>query len=129
MQPARKSSPGLWFVVTAGWLVFVWSWIRVAQETSAGTVMWGVVMLVATTAIVVGVTVWWVVHNLGIYRRKGPRRSVPLAMPDYRTDFVGRDLDGDWMLLRRSSVVVVRMDDGGKRFVPGVESACWGLPR
>lgn len=125
----RKSSPGLWFVISGGWLLFVWSWIRVAQETSVGTVLSGIVVLAVMTVVAVAITLWWILHNLGIYKRKGPRRSVPLVMPEYRNDFLGRDLDGDWMLLRRSSVVLVRMDEGDKRFLPGVESAHWGLDR
>ena len=113
--------------IAAGWGVFAWSWLRVAGRTPAATAVWGVLAVAVITVVTVGLTTWWIAHNLRIYRRKGPRRSVPLAMPDYRSDFLGRSLQADWLLLRRSSVVVVRVDDEGKRFVAGVESPGWGL--
>lgn len=128
VEPAPKA-PGVALAIAAGWAVFFWSWVRVLQRTSISTLAWGVLVLVVITAVVVSITVWWITHNLRIYRRKGPRRSVPVAMPEYRTDFVGRDLHGDWMMLRRSSVVLVGVDEEGKHFLPGVESGAWGVRR
>ena len=127
MHARRWKGIGQWLAISGGWVVFVWAWIHVSQRTSLATLLWGVAAIAVTTLVALSVTVWWVVHNLRIYRRKGPRKSVPIAMPDYRSDFMGRSLDADWSLLRRSSVVVVRIDDQGKRFVAGVESRGWGV--
>jgi hypothetical protein len=110
-----------WLAILGGWLVFGWSWMRVARETSPDTVLWGVGAIGAITVLVIATTAWWIVHNIRIYKKKGPRRSVPIAMPGYRQDFLGRELDGDWSLLRRSSVVVVLAEDGRKRFALGLE--------
>jgi hypothetical protein len=121
METLTTKEKGQWLAVLGGWILFVWFWLRVAGETSPGTILWGVAAVGAITALVTTTTVWWIVHNLRIHKRKGPRRSVPIAMPVYRQDFLGRDLDGDWSLLRRSSVVVVLAEDGRKRFALGFE--------
>jgi hypothetical protein len=123
----RRNRIGQWVAVTGGWIVFGWAWIHVGGHTSLPTALWGIAAVAVIAVVTLSVTVWWVVHNLRIHRRKGPRRSVPIAMPDYRSDFLGRSLDADWGLLRRSSVVVVRIDDQGKRFLAGVESPGWGV--
>jgi hypothetical protein len=121
MQTLTRKEAVQWVAVLAGWTVFAWSWMRVAGETSPDTILWGVAAIGAIAALVMTTTIWWIVHNIRIYQRKGPRRSVPIAMPAYRRDFLGRDLDGDWSLLRRSSVVVVLAEDGRKRFALGLE--------
>jgi hypothetical protein len=127
MEGLRWRGFGQWLAIAGGWVVFVWAWIHVGQRTSLPTVLWGVMVVAVMTVVALSVTLWWVVHNLRIHQRKGPRRSVPIAMPDYRADFLGRSLDADWSLLRRSSVVVVRIDDQEKRFIAGLESPGWGL--
>ena len=126
MHPRRWKGIGQGLAISGGWVIFVWAWIHVSHRTSLATLLWGVAAVAVVTLVALSVTVWWVVHNLRIHRRKGPRTSVPIAMPDYRSDFLGRSLDADWSLLRRSSVVVVRVDDQGKRFIAGVESRGWG---
>jgi len=118
---------GQGLAISGGWVIFVWAWIHVSHRTPLATLLWGVAAVAVITLVALSVTVWWVVHNLRIHRRKGPRKSVTLAMPDYRSDFLGRSLDADWSLLRRSSVVVVQVDDQGKRFIAGVESRGWGV--
>jgi hypothetical protein len=118
---------GQGLAISGGWVIFVWAWIHVSHRTSLATLLWGVAAVAVITLVALSVTVWWVVHNLRIHRRKGPRKSVTIAMPDYRSDFLGRSLDADWSLLRRSSVVVVQVDDQGKRFIAGVESRGWGV--
>jgi hypothetical protein len=41
---------------------------------------------------VLAVTIWWIRHNVAIYRRKGPRRGRPENPPRTDEDRLGRDV-------------------------------------
>jgi hypothetical protein len=61
-------------------------------------------------------------YNLGIYRRKGPRRTVPDVKEDVGADALGRKLIHPGVgELRSARVVTVSLSDGnGKSLSPGV---------
>jgi hypothetical protein len=62
-------------VLTALWLNFAAFWLRVYHLTSIADAFGSFVslaVLISAYGVVVG---WWIVHNLRIHRRKGPRRG------------------------------------------------------
>ena len=99
-----------------GWAALGWAWWRVAERgqlPTAGMVLTPVLLALATYAV----TSWWVRHNLAIYRRKGPRRSVPGAAWPYLTDRRGRMLRMDRAEVRAAREVVVEIGpDGDKHY-------------
>ncbi|MBZ8141092.1 hypothetical protein CLD22_14410 [Rubrivivax gelatinosus] len=101
-------------MVVAGWVLFVWGWERVA---SGSPEVGELLRLIAGALVLVPVlTLSWVLHNVGIYRRKGPRRSSPMVALDYTRDFNGRRIDADWSVLAGARRVLIRNDGGHKRF-------------
>lgn len=102
-------------VITAGWLIFAWSWHRV----TAGRPELGELRLLMLGALVVvpPLTLGWVAHNVGIHRRKGPRRSVPAVALRYDTDFNGRHIEADWSRLTRARRIDIVVEGNRKRFV------------
>lgn len=101
-------------VVLAGWVLFVWGWERVASgQPAVGELLW---LIVGALVLVPALTLSWVLHNVGIYRRKGPRRSSALVALDYTHDFNGRRIDADWTALAGARRVLIRNDGGHKRF-------------
>ncbi|MBG6080539.1 hypothetical protein IWX58_002226 [Rubrivivax gelatinosus] len=101
-------------VVLAGWVLFVWGWERVASgQPAVGELLW---LIVGALVLVPALTLSWVLHNVGIYRRKGPRRSSALVALDYTHDFNGRRIDADWTALASARRVLIRNDGGHKRF-------------
>jgi hypothetical protein len=58
------------------WLLFVAMWYRVYWITTIGDVKDAVAYLAGITAAYSVLVTAWVLHNIAIYRRKGPRREV-----------------------------------------------------
>jgi hypothetical protein len=83
--------------VLAGWWLFFWGWQRVfdrgADFSELRVLVFGALLLVPV------LTLSWIAHNRGIYRRKGPRRAVQDARLHYERDFNGRTVQGDWAAL------------------------------
>lgn len=109
----RRFGHGL--LIALGWLLFAWSWHRVtADRPEVGELR---VLMVAAVIVVPLLTLSWVAHNVGIYRRKGPRkagRAVPLH---YDQDFNGRTIDADFARLACARRIDVLIVGGVKRFV------------
>lgn len=102
-------------VIVLGWLLFAWSWQRVtADRPEIGELFW---LLVAALMVVPVLTLSWVAHNVGIYRRKGPRRSVTPVSPQFERDFNGRRICADWAPLQHSRRIRIVVDEQHKRFV------------
>jgi hypothetical protein len=100
--------------IVAGWALFFWGWQRVLAR---GTDFSELRLLMLGAAIVVPVvTVSWILHNRGIHRRKGPRRSVPEAVLDYQTDFNGRTVIADFSGLAWARRVDIVIEGASKRY-------------
>jgi hypothetical protein len=82
----------------AFWLLLAALWVLLAVQGKASgeafrdTGVW----LAALMGAVLAVTIWWIRHNVAIYRRKGPRRGRPEQPPRTDEDRLGREVD--WAL-------------------------------
>lgn len=91
-----------------GWWVYFWCWRLVTTHHPdaglLGTVVAGSIILGPT------ITLSWVAHNVGLYRRRGARRTVRQVSPDLESlrDFNGRRLCGHWMALAASRRITIR---------------------
>ena len=91
-------------VVALGWAVFGWFWWRVAGHSWDSRDLR--LLVLAATLLFPLVTGAWVLHNRGIYRRLGPRRSVNTVRYAAQ-DIHGRPVAADWGLLLTAHDVVV----------------------
>jgi len=102
-------------MIVAGWAIFVGAWwLVLGQPHDTGTLR---NLLVGALVVAPTLTVAWVLHNVGIHRRKGPRRAVAAVPMRYEVDFNGRRIEADWPVLQRARTVVIERGDGVKRFV------------
>lgn len=102
-------------MVLAGWLLFAWCWrVVTADHPSIGQLS---DLLIGALVVVPVFTVSWVMHNLGIHRRKGPRRSVPAVEQRYERDYNGRLIHADWAALASVQRIDIVIDGDSKRFV------------
>lgn len=100
--------------IAAGWLLFVWGWRLVtAGHPEAGDLR---TLLIGSLTVLPVLTLAWVLHNVGIHHRKGPRRSVPRVDMRYERDFNQRALRGDWPALAVARVVDIRVDGDIKQY-------------
>jgi hypothetical protein len=119
MTPKRRARVLRSFLLGAAWALFVWSWVEVLGETSPDAMRASAILVGSAFVTVVAVTWWWIAHNLRIYRKKGPRKSVPAVRRDFSTDFLGRVLPDDLGLLERAPLLVVVSRGERKRFLVG----------
>ena len=94
--------------VVAGWALFLWGWADVlSQSWDIELLSW----LIAGSAIVLpAVTTTWVLHNVGIHRRKGPRTRLRPVDDSYRHDWNGRTICADLPALAHAHIVVIEIE-------------------
>lgn len=96
-----------------GWGLFFWAWHDVlGQHWETEFLTW---LVSGSLVILPTLTIAWVLHNVGIHRRKGPRTGTRKADETYRHDWNGREVSADFAALARASVVVIDVE--GKRKV------------
>ena len=78
----------------AFWLLLVGLWVVLALEGKASGEAFRDtgLQLAALMGVVLTVTIWWIRHNVGIYRRKGARRGRPEVRPRTDEDRLGRPI-------------------------------------
>lgn len=97
------------------WVAFAGGWVRVVRMgTPDRLVLQAGALLLATLVVITVATAWWVRHNLAIYRRKGPRRAVPVAEAAISEDRLGRPLTGPLEALTDASEIVIELKGGEK---------------
>ncbi len=104
--------------VVLGWVGFVWLWWKVTTRPWDSADL--MILIVGSLIALPAVTLIWVVHNLALHRRKGPRSHVPIRRFVYDKDWNGREVDANWLELSGARIVVIDVDDKGKRYRAGV---------
>ncbi|MBN2841347.1 MAG: hypothetical protein JXP37_10370 [Coriobacteriia bacterium] len=105
-------------IVTAiiGWMVFGWLWWQAIVLGPSDIQLRGTVLVAIIDLVVVMVTALWILWNKDIYRRKGPRRSVPVVGFAYEQDALGTPVEirGVTGGADRSIVVDIHDEDSGR---------------
>ena len=78
----------------AFWLLLVALWVLlVIGHRATGAAFRGAGLQVAALiGAVLAITTWWIRHNVGIYRRKGPRKERASQEPRTDVDRLGRSI-------------------------------------
>ena len=97
----------------SGWALFFYWWYEVAVLDWNNT---RVALIIFVTLVVSPViTIGWVLYNLNIFRRKGPRLGQPRIALDYERDWNQRTVVADWGALREAGLVTITVD-GDRKF-------------
>jgi hypothetical protein len=119
--PRRDGLASRWHVLlhalalVAGWGLFAGSWWLVLDQPRDTADLRHLIL--GAVIVMPAITLTWIAHNLGIYRRKGPRRAVAPVPLRYDVDFNGRRIEADWPALQNARTVVIERGDGVKRYV------------
>lgn len=105
-------------LVLAGWGLFAWCWFDVTRRPNEVSDLWR--LMIAAALLLPVVTIAWVAHNVGIHRRKGPRRSARPVSARYTQDFNGRPVQADWAALAHAGYIEIELDASGAK--------CYRLP-
>jgi len=107
------------------WLLFVAMWYRVYRITTLGDVKDAVTYLTAITATYGVLVTVWVLHNIAIYRRKGPRTGLRLLdytmTHDHLRSYVLTKTD-----LKNTQSIMVSVVNGRKTFTEQIAQPAEG---
>ena len=108
----------IWHItlVVFGWCLFGGSWWLVLQQK---THAWSNIIWLLSGALVLLpiITLYWVMHNRGIYARKGPRLQVQVVENAYIQDWAGRPVRAHFDRLKQADLISVRSTAGEKLFL------------
>jgi hypothetical protein len=106
----------------AFWALFIALWVKLFADHKAGVAAFRDtgIQLAAVVGVVVAASTWWIRHNVGIYRRKGPRRGRPSLPPRTDEDRLGRavrwDLPGGAIAAREHAHLIVALHGDDKTY-------------
>jgi hypothetical protein len=106
----------------AFWVLLVVLWWLLFRDGKATAAAWSgtAVRLGLCVGIVLGVTLWWVSHNVGIHRRRGARKGRADMPPNTASDRLGRRVTWDVPAgvegARAAGHLVVELDGDAKTY-------------
>ena len=103
-------------LIAIGWVLFFGFWWRVLFQQQRDFAV--VALLIVAVAILTPlVTLYWVTHNVGIFRKKGPRKANRSMQYAYARDWSGKPVSADWEIIRVAPRIVVDADEDGKYYL------------
>ena len=103
-------------IVVCTWVLFFYWWSLVLPVTLLSDAAWAILAILVTSLCTVVLTLGWVRYNLGIYRRKGPRRKNPDVPEVFAMDALGRELvHAGWEAQRSSRLISVSVDGENRK--------------
>jgi len=115
-------------VLVVPWAFVGWLWWRVGQTTTAGQLLSAAGLVVLLAAVSLLINFAWILHNVRIFRRKGPRTGRTTSELDYRMDWTRRPVVADWPAVRMAAVVVVSPAADFKMFLSATRVNAPALP-
>jgi hypothetical protein len=104
-------------VVASGWGIFGGFWWLVLLQKSHQLFTQIAWLLAGALILLPVVTLYWVMHNRGIYARKGPRRQVQVVETPYAQDWAGRPVRAQFGQLRLAQRITVDSIGEEKHFL------------
>ncbi len=109
-------------LVVLGWSLFGGLWWIVLQQTSNS--LSSIIWLISSALILLPIiTLFWVLHNRGIYARKGPRRHVQVVETRYEQDWMGRAIQANFDQLKQARSITILSNSEEKFFHTQHESS------
>lgn len=108
-------------VVVAGWCLFGGFWWTVLWQPAHP--LTNIIWLIASALVLLpAVTLYWILHNRGIYARKGPRRKVLVVEAVYANDWAGRPVHAEFGQLRQARLITIHSTAEEKFFQASTRS-------
>jgi hypothetical protein len=116
--PSRRAFHSL--VALAGWALFAYWWWLVARRVSAHEIRFTLLVIAIALGVILVLTALWVLHNIRIFRIRGPRQQMRTVAQDSSRDTVGRNVQFPAVPedCLSAAVVHVRIREGVKIYLP-----------
>lgn len=104
------------------WVASLYGAYLIVTRVPRGRIVFDIIFIVVALIGIALVTISWVVHNVNIYRRKGPRRSSVFNIKEEREDKLGRRriLEKGLNVLSAPYVIIEIDDEGRKIYKQGL---------
>jgi hypothetical protein len=108
------------FLALAGWGLFAYWWWIVVHRVSMREVRFTGLFIAIAFVVCIAVTGLWVMWNVSIYKRKGPRTKVRPSRLDYSHDPLGRtvQMEAPTTTLLEAPVIRITLDGARKSYRP-----------
>lgn len=108
----------VWHIVLVvfGWCLFggFWWFVLLQKSNSLTNIIW---LLAGAIVLLPIITLYWVMHNRGIYARKGPRRQVQVVEMAYTQDWAGRPVHAQFDQLKQARLITIHSTADEKHFL------------
>ena len=108
----------LWHIILVifGWCLFggFWWLVLMQQSHPLSSIIW---LIGGTLVLLPAITLYWVMHNRGIYARKGPRRQVQVVETAYTRDWAGRRVCAQFDAIKQSRLITIHSTVDEKHFL------------
>ncbi len=118
-HPRKRTIKGAFHVLIAifSWTLFVYCWFRVLPQIRSRDAVIALAFIGVSILATVIPTLLWVRYNIGIFRRKGPRRNPTLVTEERDTDVLGRRIGQTGPgSLKAARLVVVSVEGERKNY-------------
>lgn len=89
-------------IAVISWLLFFYLWYLTFATKLFGLGPIRDLLTIALTGVAVSIIdIWWIMHNVNIYKKKGPRRAVNETEKIFDEDFFGRKIKSDWACVQQ----------------------------
>lgn len=104
-------------IALLAWILFFVWWNQVIPQISVDDAAAAFLVIFLTVLLTSVLTLLWVRYNVGIFRRKGPRKQIPAVSEERDADYLGRSLDHPgYDLLKSGRIVLVSREGDKKKF-------------
>ena len=106
------------------WALFglMWWMLFRKQEADLRAVFDSTRIILGLGTVIFAMTLWWVIHNLRIYRHKGPRAGKPQVAPRTDQDRLGRPVAWNFDLVLTDTLtagqIVIEIEGDVKLYTP-----------
>ena len=99
------------------WVLFITWWNEVIPQVTVEDASMAFFVIFLTFLLCSVLTLLWVRYNVGIFRRKGPRKNLPSVSEECEADYLGRKLDHPGCdFLKGAPLVLVSREEDRKKF-------------
>ena len=97
-----------------GWIIFIWMWSLVIISPKDND---SLIFLIVVSFIVFPLTsLLWILHNIKIHKRLGPRKLALNVQAEYIADWNSRKINADWAALKNAKIIVIDCDQFSKNY-------------
>lgn len=102
--------------ILGGWFIYFWLWWRVIYVYDQGLSPLVALFLFSVIIVVPTITLIWILHNVRIFKHKGPRQGRTTVADNYVSDWKGRRVTADWQSVKQASIIVISVSGNDKQY-------------